>query len=216
MIQDNIDLIEKINTGSSPTKNQEFDKSGYLIIKDLYDTKSMIEPLPKERGQINYNKIGRIVAHLPDETQVHGSLSRYNYPKYVCVHDKVKTRIENIIGCELYNTYFYDRFYFTGQELTTHIDRDSCEISVSMHISSGPAKIDWEFGIKSADGTTNQVLLSPGDAVLYKGCERPHWRKKMPISFFDSLRKKQQWYHQVFFHYVLANGRRAHFAFDRG
>lgn len=215
MLQDNIDFIEKTNTGSSPTKNKEFDKSGYLVIKNLYDVSKMIESPPTERGQITYNKYGGIISHMQEESQVHGSLSRYNYPKFVSAHKEIKEKLEHIIGCELYPTYFYDRFYFDNQELVNHIDRDSCEISVSLHISSGPNKIHWPFGIKSAEGTNNEVLIDSSDGILYKGCERPHWRKKMPVSLKSKLFGKNQWYHQVFFHYVLANGKRAHFAFDK-
>jgi hypothetical protein len=215
MSQENIDFIEKTNTGTSSTKNQEFDKNGYLVIKNLYDVSSMIELPPKERGQISYNKNGGIISHLNEETQVNGSLSRYNYPKYLIAYDRIKSKIESVIGCELYSTYFYDRFYFKNQELTNHIDRDSCEISVSLHISSGPKKIDWSFGIKSCEGHHNEIILNSGDAILYKGCERPHWRKKMPLSFRNILFTNNTYYHQIFMHYVLANGRRAHFAFDR-
>ena len=215
MLQENIDYIEKINTGTSPTKNQEFDKNGYLVIKNLYDISSIVELPPKERGQISYNKNGGIISHLDEETQVNGSLSRYNYPKYVHVYNKIKDKIENLIGCELYTTYFYDRFYFKNQELNKHIDRDSCEISISLHISSGPRKIHWPFGIKSCEGKNTEIILNPGDAILYKGCERPHWRKKMPQSFKDKFILNNTYYHQIFMHYVLANGRRAHFAFDR-
>lgn len=210
-----IDQIEKVNSGSSPTKNSEFDKDGYLLLKNIQDVSCMIEKPPKERGQFLFNKKGGLVSHCKEEMQVEGSLSRYNYPQYVDIHTEIRKKVEKIIGCELYNTYFYDRFYFKNQELKNHIDRDSCEISVSLHISSGPIPFDWAFGIKSAQGGVNEVILKPGDGILYKGCERPHWRKKMPRLFtFKSLFYREQWYHQVFFHYVLANGVRAHFAYD--
>jgi len=51
---------------------------------------------------------------------------------------------------------------------------------------------------------------------VYKGCERPHWREPMPGSnkkIFD--KKEELYYHQIFFHYVLADGERAHCAWDR-
>lgn len=215
MSQADIDLIEKINTGTAPTKNQQFDLDGYLVIRDFCDVSSMIESPPTQRGQITYARDGALIEHLSLEAQVPGSLSRYHYPKYRDVHHSAKEKIQSIIGCDLYETYFYDRFYFDGQALLTHLDRDSCEISLSLHISSGPTEIHWPFGIKSAQGHPSELLLAPGDAVLYKGCERPHWRNTMPRSWGDVWRKKSRWYHQIFFHYVLANGRRAHYAFDR-
>jgi hypothetical protein len=32
---------------------------------------------------------------------------------------------------DLHPTYFYDRFYFPGQQLKRHSDRPACEVSVS-------------------------------------------------------------------------------------
>ena len=144
--------------------------------------------------------------------------------------------MEEIIGRKLYNTYYYDRYYFPGQPLNKHADRDACEISVSIHISTNlPDDLkDWPFKIKTpdtyTDETKTQVLvpgeersanLNPGDGLIYKGCERPHWRDPMPT---PRVRKRDKWlrrpqpeyyYHQIFFHYVLQDGRRAHCAWDR-
>ena len=53
------------------------------------------------------------------------------------------------------------------------------------------------------------VNLEKGDGVLYKGCERPHWRDRMPGTLETSLAQLNQksldelYYHQIFFHYVL-------------
>jgi len=62
------------------------------------------------------------------------------------------------------------------------------------------------------------VLLNDGDAVLYKGCERDHWREPLPSNnnLIKRLMKKPDdtYHHQVFFHYVLANGTRVHCAND--
>jgi hypothetical protein len=66
--------------------------------------------------------------------------------------------------------------------------------------------------------------MKPGDAVLYKGCDRYHWRDPMP-SFYSKTelfkrklfkQEDDSWYHQIFFHFVLADGYRAHFAYDGG
>ena len=151
--------------------------------------------------------------HLPEEKQVEGSLSVYNHPQYKSIHSEIRMKLEKIIGCQLYNTYYYDRFYFPGQELKIHTDRPACEISVSIHIGSNIKKT-WPIWIKTPYGEFHEIHLNPGDGIIYKGCERPHWRDTMPGKrmFFQ---KKDLYYHQVFFHYVLANGIRSHFAFDR-
>jgi len=55
--------------------------------------------------------------------------------------------------------------------------------------------------------------------MVYKGCSRPHWREPMPGLKKNKkvFGKKQEelYYHQIFFHYVLQDGQRAHCAWDR-
>ena len=137
------------------------------------------------------------------------------------------------------DSYYYDRYYFPGQELTKHADRDACEISVSIHISTNlPDDLkDWEFKIKTPDTYTDKkkkdtvlvpgeeraLVLNPGDGIIYSGCDRPHWRDPMPGTPIGKKSKKlfgkkvtqEQYYHQIFFHYVLQDGERAHCAWDR-
>ena len=132
----------------------------------------------------------------------------------------------------MYNTYYYDRYYFPGQELTKHADRDACEISVSVHISTNLEGKDAKWihsRLKPQISTLTRrrhkflslerrevLLLEPGDGLLYKGCERPHWRDPMPGKNKKVFGKKiEYYYHQIFFHYVLQDGERAHCAWDR-
>lgn len=225
---------EKLNTGTAWTRNEQFEKDGYLVVKDLWDAEALYHPLPEERGQLNYwGKSGQF-NHIPVEQQVEGSLARYWHPQYRRIHTGIRKKLEKIIGRTLYNTYYYDRFYFPGQPLEKHADRDACEISVSVHVSTNLEGDDakWPFMIKTPDTYTDKtkqsidipgeertLTLDPGDGLLYKGCERPHWRDPMPTprrrkrDFFKQ--KKQYYYHQIFFHYVLQDGQRAHCAWDR-
>ena len=231
MKEEDIILQERKNTGTSWTNHYSFEKNGYFVIKNLYDPKKLYHELPKERGTLKW--FGKKLSNYKNfgvEQQVEGSLSRYLHPQYSKIHSEVRLILEKFIGRKLYNTYYYDRFYFPGQELTRHLDRPACEISVSVHISSN-IKQDWAFYIKTPDGykdsTKKEVLyygkeesiiLKPGDGVVYKGCERPHWRNRMP-GFLDTKLCKSKldelYYHQIFFHYVLQDGYRTNFAYDR-
>ena len=162
------------------------------------------------------------------ETQVDGSIERYWHPHYRTAHSKIRCILEKKLERKLYNTYYYERFYFTGQELTRHTDREACEISVSIHIGTN-LKEEWPFYFKTPDKYTDSskkellkkgkkvsVNLNAGDGVVYKGCERPHWRDRMPGSYEEMNGHEKIYYHQIFFHYVLQDGIRAHYAFDRG
>jgi hypothetical protein len=207
---------------TSPTNNKPFDENGFLIVRNICDPSDLEQliskDIPKERGKVAYYGSVDKFDICPNE-QVPGSLARYRYPTYKDLHTKIRKKLESIIGKQLYNTYYYDRFYFPGQPLTKHTDRDSCEISVTIHISTNLKK-PWAFYVSSPDNTSHKVFLNPGDGVIYKGCERPHWRDPMPGRKRNLIRRlfgiKQLYYHQIFFHYVLANGERAHCANDSG
>ena len=200
-----------------------FDRHGYLIIKNLYDPEELFDLVPSERGQINYYGSIDKYESVPDERQVPGSLARYTHPKYKEVHLKIRLILEDILGEKLYNTYYYDRFYFAGQKLDRHSDRDSCEISVSVQISTNSTR-PWPFCVETPNNQEHAVIIGNGSGVLYKGCERQHWRDSLSSRygrfqrFMNKLKKKNDdtYHHQIFFHYVRANGPRSHFANDSG
>jgi hypothetical protein len=215
----------KLEDKSSWTRLEGFDKKGFFIIQNLYNPLDLVDEVPKERGMLRYSKnldFGSkqgekeiIVYHEEDELQVSGSVARYNHPKYKYTHNQVRLKIEKIIGRKLFNTYYYDRFYFPGQELQPHRDRDSCEISVSLHIGTNLDK-EYPFKILALDDCeVYSINLNPGDGIIYKGCQCVHWRDPMPkASFFRRFKEKEIYFHQIFFHYVLADGIRSHCAGD--
>lgn len=220
MTQDQINFNIQLNRGTSKTKNETFERQGYLIVRNLIDPKELCCEVPKERGQITYfGKLDRF-QHIPVEQQVEGSLARYYYPPYKESYFKVKKRLETIIQSDLLPSYYYDRFYFEGQDLKKHVDRDACEISVSIHIQTN-LKISWGFKLIDVNGKEQEIFLNPGDGLIYKGCEICHWRDKIPTEyrknwFGKKIKKDDIFYHQIFMHYVLANGIRVHFANDIG
>lgn len=225
--------LERLSFGSTKTNNEEFEKNGYLIVRNLCDPKDLYCEIPKEKtGSIKYITKDQY-QYNPQELQVPGSLARYNFPNYKYHHSQVRIKLQEIIGSSLFNTYYYDRFYYTGQELKKHMDRDSCEISVTVHISSNTDKC-WPIWIKTPNvynedrtkiikkGEDRSICLNPGDGVIYKGCEVPHWRNPLKSKYnlgqrlLRKIMKKEDdtYYHQVFFHYVLSEGKRCHFAGD--
>ena len=232
---------EKLHTGTSKTNNEKFEKDGYLKIENICDPEELYSPLPFLRGNYTYGLDVNDVTHVGDDEQVPGGLSRYHYPYYRKIHKTLCKKVEDIIGKKLYPTYYFDRYYFPGQELEKHTDRPSCEISVSVHISNNlPDNLkDLPLYIKTPDtytddkkdiisvGQERSLVLNPGDGMIYKGCERPHWRNPIPIppnnsknrlfGLFNKSHSKSSdnyYYHQIFFHYVLQDGERAYFAWD--
>lgn len=185
-----------------------FEKHGYLLIRNLVDPEELFSRVPDYCPET-------------DDPQVPGSVRRYDNPKYKEIHNKIRFILEKVLQKKLYNTYYYERFYFAGQELEPHVDREACEISVTIQASTNRFK-PWSFFIQSKTGENHYVDLQDGWAVLYKGIERPHWRNKLKSRYSKLgriinrfiLKKDDTYHHQIFFHYVLADGEYSHFAFD--
>ena len=97
--------------------------------------------------------------------------------------------MEKETGLELLPTYAFWRMYTLNANLDKHIDRESCEISVTIMIGSDGTK--WPIFIEG-----KEFELKTGDAVIYLGCELEHWREEF----------KGDWHAQTFLHYVDKNG----------
>lgn len=110
----------------------------------------------------------------------------------------VQPHIEKEYGVELYPTYSYSRIYWPGASMIKHTDRPSCEYSVSVCLDVDPEP--WGIWFDN-----EEVILYPGDMVVYKGMEVKHWR--------EVYTGNQQI--QTFLHYVDKNGPHAGEKFDR-
>lgn len=195
---------------------------GFLVVKNLYDHTKLITDIPQLKGKYDYYGKKDKVVYTPEEGQVEGCTSRYNYPDYQVFHNDIRKKIEEILNVELFNTYYFDRFYFVNQKLDRHVDREACEISVSLHINSN-IQSSWDFFFMGKDGKEKSVSLNPGDGVIYLGCEVEHWRNSLSSRYSRIVNKVRKYlkmeddtfYHQIFFHYVLADGNKVQFAFDR-
>ena len=225
MTPEQVDFQERVNTGSTWTRNEFLNSQGYLLLKNLYDPDRLYSPVPPEQGRYTYfdTRNPDKFVHEPLEVQVEGSTARYSHPQYVNPHNHIRRKLEKELGRRLYNTYYFDRFYFPGQTLNRHIDRDACEISVTIHVSTNlkGKDADWPVWVKTRQGQDVSLILKPGDGMVYLGCERPHWRDPMPTprrkkrDIIFRRKEKEYYYHQIFFHYVLQDGQRAHCAWDK-
>ena len=98
-------MQERTNTGTAWTRNDSFEKNGYLVIKDLWDPEELYHPVPEKKGQYNYwDKNPEHYNHVPVENQVEGSTARYWHPQYRTIHTGVRLKLEKEIGRKLYNT----------------------------------------------------------------------------------------------------------------
>ena len=162
-----------------------------IQLKHLAIAPLLVEEPPLERGKFGYDKNGRM-ENLSEEGQVPNSLARYNHLKYKELYKGVQSKIETILGEKLYPTYYFDRIYYSGQELVPHTDWEGCEVSGTLQIET-TLKSAWDFYV---EGTP--IKMEDGDAVIYNGMFAKHWRKPMEGNSKD-------YHHQIFLHYVIHN-----------
>ena len=102
----------------------------------------------------------------------------------------LRPKIEEISGLRLVPTYSYARLYFYGDILTRHHDRESCEVSVSIHLGRDGGEGSLWFA------PNNKVEMEPGDGAVYLGMQIDHWRERFTGNTMG----------QIFLHYVIAEG----------
>jgi hypothetical protein len=100
-----------------------------------------------------------------------------------------KSKVEEISGLKLHETYVFWRAYIHGAVLKEHKDRPSCEISLTINIDNCGKQ--WPIHMEN-----NWIEMEPGDALMYLGCELEHGRKTFEGRYCA----------QAFLHYVDANG----------
>lgn len=190
------------------------DKNWSMIrIKNMIDVSSYIEEPTYDFRYETWTKDGQILESKKKESSVKAAciggntFSRYAHPKFKPIHYKVKNILEDILKEKLYPTYFFDRFYYNGSYMRSHIDRPSCEISVTLNISHN---LDFDYPIHfSIGGQRESIVTNPGDGVIYKGIEFYHWRRRLKGD-------DNSYFHQLFLHYVRADGHYLEYAYDTG
>ena len=127
------------------------------VCKTLLDT-TYISPFNKYFGEW-------------EDSQVPNTYSIYGDVAMETLLMKVKPLMEKQTGLNLIPTYAYARVYKRGDVLKKHIDRPSCKISTTMNL--GGEK--WPIYLKT--DKVVKIELSPGDMLIYSGCELEHWRE---------------------------------------
>ena len=139
--------------------------------------------------------------NLEGDSQIPTSSSDYNYISFLELLCEKTPEVSEILEENVLPTYAYARVYKNGSVLKKHSDRDSCEISLTLHLGGDKPWLIW---IKTPEGEDRSVELKPGDAMVYRGTIAEHWR--------DEYAGEE--YVQVFLHYVRSRGGCAYTYFD--
>jgi hypothetical protein len=166
--------------------NQLFIEKGYLHVPNFI-TAIEAEILTKQfKRHIN-------TQNLTGDSQVQASKATYNFLPFVLLLVNKIPEVNKLYGHSVLPTYTYARLYYKGADLKQHVDRPACEISLTLNLSKTH---DWPISFRTKENEIVSIELNPGDAVMYLGCERPHWR--------DVYEGEEHM--QVFLHYVYAHG----------
>ena len=121
------------------------------------------------------------------DEQVPNTYSHYGDVAMESLLLAVQPKMEKLTGLKLNPTYSYARIYKMGDVLHRHKDRFSCEISTTMNLGGDEWPIYLEpkknvglpddgFPAKT-DNKGTEVVLKPGDMLVYKGMILEHWRE---------------------------------------
>lgn len=175
----------------------DFDTNGYVHLKSFLDVDNcreltnILKQLVEEGKTVNDPQ-------CPISEAIHGNET---FDKLL---EDLLPHFERASGKRLYPTYSYARLYKSGEELKNHRDRPACEISATLTL--GYSGKQWAIYMGDHEDKTNasEIMMNVGDAVLYRGMDKWHWREKF----------EGDWQAQVFLHYVDADGPHADQKYD--
>lgn len=175
-----------------------FERDRYVVLPSLLKEPQLSQFFRHARNKAHAGRMNS------GDDQVPGTPCSYGDLMMDGLMNKLLPEIEESSGLKLFPTYSYFRVYKRGDTLAKHIDRPSCEISVSLCLGFEEGKT-WPIWIEAPGGKFS-VSLQPGDALLYRGTECAHWREAFEGNGLA----------QVFLHYVDQNGPCAEWKFDKG
>ena len=174
-----------------------FKDNGYSFIqnvlpKELCDIATQYALFQKMNDYESIHVESDIDGQVPGSHSVHADSLMESFLLFL------KPVVEKHSQLELIPTYSMYRIYNSGDTLPIHTDRASCEISMTITLGYKYDVIDenykWPIFIEN-----NPIVIEHGDAVLYRGCEKEHWRESLNVG-------KNSYHVQLFLHYVDANG----------
>jgi len=174
-----------------------FEANGYVVVKQF------LSRLMCDYINENIKLLEAASSFAYGDTQVEKAFSAASPIITETLLEVVTPFLSHQINCELYPTYSYLRIYVKGAVLEKHTDRNSCEVSATIPLSCDSPTI-WPLFLETSENSI-RVELEPGDALIYKGIELPHWREP-----FEGERQVQ-----VFLHYVRQDGEYSDFRFDQ-
>ena len=193
----------------------QFEVNKYVHLKDFLDKNSCAELVTELRRLVDEGKTTKD-EQCPLSQAIHGA------PVFDSLLEQLVPHFEKVSGKKLLPTYAYARLYTSGDELKIHTDRPSCEISATLTLgfegdvwpiyvgdyieAKNGREITTQQGETKYLTNEREIKMGVGDAVLYRGMDKVHWREPY---------KEGKWQAQVFLHYVDADGSHIEWKYDK-
>ena len=171
----------------------------YVHLKDFLDKNNCLE-LTNELKRLVAQQVTVKDDQCPKSEAIHGAMA---FDKLLV---DLLPHFEKASGKRLYPTYSYARLYAPGDELANHTDRASCEISATLTLGFEGDVWPIYMGDDMAKSNASEIKMDVGDAVLYRGMDKHHWREKYT---------EGKWQAQVFLHYVDVDGPHKEWKYDK-
>ena len=193
----------------------QFEINKYIHLKDFLDKESCAQLVVELRNLVEQGKTTND-SQCPLSQAIHGA------SVFDSLLEQLVPHFEKACGKKLLPTYAYARLYAPGDELKVHTDRPSCEISATLtlgfegdvwpiyvgdYTEAGQGReVTIQQGETKYLTNEREIKMGVGDAVLYRGMDKVHWREPY---------KEGKWQAQVFLHYVDADGPYTEWKYDK-
>lgn len=119
---------------------------------------------------------------MPGDEQVRLRHGYHNETVSRYFHHQLTDFVSRVAGEPVKSAYAYVSAYKQGAVLRPHVDRKQCVFTLSLwidHAAAQPSAEPWPLWFQTHNGKV-AVTQTSGDAVLFRGCELPHWRDRPP------------------------------------
>jgi len=151
-------------------------RSGYAELRHVL-------PPPQVSALQRYYRDRIAEGHVADrDSQVRLRHAQHNEQLMQYYHHQLRGYFAAVADQPIKPSYGYFAAYRRGAVLAKHTDREQCLLTASLLVDYEAAPPDdpvWPLYLDlPATGESIAICLQPGDCVLYRGCEIPHYRRE--------------------------------------
>jgi hypothetical protein len=197
-------LIERLRTERDGILSlSEVERRKLFIAGVLVDTSAIptdLEPCARHLLSHGFARVRRVVGPLQiiamqqyiaaliklkmvsmGDGQVSNRYTHHNDPQLQHLHHALAIFLSRLAGKSMKPSYRYLSVYTTGSELATHVDREQCEMTISIlvdYIPNAGGVAGWPLFLRRNTGTVG-IFQEIGEALIFRGRDIPHYRERI-------------------------------------